>query len=102
MVPADSLTSEAPNKELKDLHSGLKMTESILLSTLGRNGLERFDPSEKGERFDPNLHEATFMTKMEDKEDGSVFNTVQKGFRLNGRVIRVRSTFELSLLTNIY
>ena len=29
------------------------------------------------------------MTKMEDKEDGSVFMTQQKGFVLNGRVVRV-------------
>jgi molecular chaperone GrpE len=102
-VPATSLTPEASNKELKDLHSGLKMTESILMQTLARNGLERFDPSEKGEKFDPNLHEATFMTKMEGKEDGTVFNTVQKGFRLNGRVIRVRtylSHWSLTLVTS--
>ena len=59
------------------------------MQTLKKHGLERFDPSEAGEKFDPNLHEATFMTKMEDKEDGSVFMTQQKGFLLNGRVIRV-------------
>ena len=65
------------------------MTERILMQTLKKHGLERFDPSEKGERFDPNLHEATFMTKVEGKEDGTVFMTQQKGFVLNGRVIRV-------------
>lgn len=59
------------------------------MQTLKKHGLERFDPSEKGERFDPNLHEATFMTKVEGKEDGTVFMTQQKGFVLNGRVIRV-------------
>lgn len=59
------------------------------MQTLAKHGLERFDPSEKGEMFDPNLHEATFMTKMEDMEDGTAFNTQQKGFKLNGRVIRV-------------
>lgn len=59
------------------------------METLKKHGLERFDPSEKGEKFDPNLHEATFQTKVEDKEDGTVFHTQQKGFVLNGRVIRV-------------
>ena len=95
-VPAASLSSEASNKDLKNLHGGLKMTESILMQTLARNGLERFDPSEREEKFDPNLHEAAFMTKIEGKEDGTVFNTVQKGFKLNGRVIRVCVPFDFA------
>lgn len=65
------------------------MTNTILMQTLKKHGLERFDPSEKGEIFNPNLHEATFQTKVEGKEDGSVFMTQQKGFTLNGRVVRV-------------
>lgn len=78
------------NKDLVNLYEGLKMTEQILMQTLKKHGLERFDPSEKGEKFDPNLHEATFQTPMEGKEDGTAFHTQQKGFLLNGRVLRVR------------
>ena len=63
------------------------MTDTILMQTLKKHGLERFDPD--GDKFDPNLHDATFMTKMEGKEDGSVFEVIQKGFTLNGRVVRV-------------
>ena len=59
------------------------------MQTLKKHGLERFDPSENGEQFNPNLHEATFQTPVEGKEHGSVFTTQQKGFILNGRVIRV-------------
>ena len=77
------------NAELNNLYQGLKMTESILMSTLKKHGLERFDPSINGEKFDPNLHDASFMTKVEGKPDGSVFETIQKGFLLNGRVVRV-------------
>ena len=65
------------------------MSESILMSTLKKHGLERFDPSVNGEKFDPNLHEAAFMTKVDGKDDGTVFETIQKGFLLNGRVVRV-------------
>ena len=65
------------------------MTDSILMQTLKKHGLERFDPSVEGEKFDPNLHDAQFMTKMEDKEDGTVFSTIQKGYILNGRVVKV-------------
>jgi molecular chaperone GrpE len=64
------------------------MTETILMQTLKKHGLERFDPSVEEEKFNPNLHEATFQTPVEGKEDGSVFTTQQKGFVLNGRVLR--------------
>ena len=64
------------------------MTDSILMQTLKKHGLERFDPSEASEKFDPNLHEATFMAPQAGREDGTVFHTQQKGFLLNGRVLR--------------
>lgn len=86
-VPADKLTSE--NQDLINLHSGLKMTETILMQTLKKHGVERYDPSETSEKFDPNKHEATFQVPQPDKPDGTVFHTQQKGFLLNGRVLRV-------------
>lgn len=93
-VPAEALAdaSEA-NKDLKDLHSGLKMTEEILLGTLKKHGMERFDPGAEEEgspkrKFDPNTMEATFQAPQPDKEDGTVFYTQQKGFTYNGRVLR--------------
>ncbi|KAJ9614143.1 GrpE, mitochondrial [Cladophialophora chaetospira] len=82
-------SSPEPNKDLQNLFSGLKMTEEILMTTLKKHGIERFDPLEGGGRkFDPNLDEATFFTKVEGKEDGDVFYTQSKGYRLNGRVVR--------------
>ena len=90
--PSSSLSDNLaipPNRDLLNLYSGLRMTEQILMSTLKKHGLERFDPSEKEESFNPNMHEATFQTKIEGKVDGTVFNTQQKGFLLNGRVVRV-------------
>lgn len=88
-VPAEAVAPESTNKDLKDLHNGLKMTETILMQALSKHGIMRFDPSLKNEKFDPNIHEASFMTKMEDKPDGTVFNTISKGYMLNGRIIRV-------------
>ncbi len=70
------------------------MTDTILMQTLKKHGLERFDPSAEGEMFNPNLHEATFQTKVDGKENGSVFMTQQKGFLLNGRVVRVCPEYE--------
>jgi molecular chaperone GrpE len=88
-VPKDALTPSDSNKDLVNLHGGLKMTEQIMMSSLQKHGLERFDPLEgEGRKFDPNQDEATFFSKQEGKEDGDVFYTQSKGFKLNGRVIR--------------
>ena len=89
LVPSDGEPHDT-TKDLVNLHDGLKMTEAILMQTLKKHGLERFDPSETQDHFDPNLHEATFQAPVPDKEDGAVFLTQQKGFILNGRVLRVR------------
>jgi molecular chaperone GrpE len=87
-LPESESTDDAPNKDLVNLHAGLKMTESILMATLKKHGLERFDPIDEGRKFDPRLDEATFMTKVQGREDGDVFHTQSKGFTLNGRVLR--------------
>jgi len=91
MVPEEKLNAKEKDEHLQDLislYDGLRMTESILMATLKKHGLERFDPSVDGERFNPNEHEATFMTPMEGREDNTVFHTQQKGFKLNGRILR--------------
>ena len=95
-MPAEKVGQSESNQELSNLYEGLKMTEAILMQTLKKHGLERFDPSVEGEPFNPNLHEATFQTKVDGKEDGSVFMTQQKGFLLHGRVVRVYFRFSSS------
>jgi molecular chaperone GrpE len=72
-----------------NLHQGLQLTEQVLLDTLKKHGVTRFDPAAEGAKFDPNRHEAVFHAPAEGKEDGVVFHTQQKGFDLNGRVLRV-------------
>lgn len=88
-VPADKLATTDKNDDIQDLvnlHEGLKMTETILMQTLAKHGLERLDP--QGDKFNPNEHEATFMAPQPDKENNTVFHVQQKGFKLNGRVLR--------------
>ncbi|KAI0181491.1 GrpE-domain-containing protein [Hypoxylon sp. FL1284] len=84
MVQATKDSNE--NKDLTNFYDGVKMTETNMLQTLSKHGLERFDPM--GDKFNPTEHEATFMTLMPDKEDNTVFNVMQKGFKLNGRLLR--------------
>ena len=91
IVSAEKLEASSKSEDAKDLvnlYDGLKMTENILMQTLKKHGLERFDPSVEGEKFNPNEHEATFMAPQPDKEDNTVFFVQQKGFKLNGRVLR--------------
>lgn len=81
-----STEEDNKNEDLINFYEGVKMTETNMLQTLQKHGLERFDP--EGEKFNPNEHEATFMTPMPGKEDNTVFHVQQKGFKLNGRVLR--------------
>lgn len=90
-VPEDVLAEARKNEtqtNLVNLYDGLKMIETILVGTCKKHGLERFDPSVNGEKFDPNMHEALFQTAIPGKTPGTVFATQQKGFLLNGRVLR--------------
>ncbi|KAL6910336.1 GrpE domain-containing protein [Trichoderma evansii] len=88
-VSADKLKAENKNEDLQELanlYEGLKMTENIFIQTLAKHGLERLEPD--GVKFNPNEHEATFMAPQPGKEDNTVFFVQQKGFKLNGRVLR--------------
>ncbi|KAJ5835916.1 GrpE nucleotide exchange factor coiled-coil [Penicillium robsamsonii] len=93
-VPAEKLAvaKTEENKDLHDLVAGLNMTQDILLNTLQKHGLERFDPAQKvdgkTQKFDANLHEATFMAPAAGLEDGDIMHVQSKGFKLNGRVLR--------------
>ncbi|KAJ5318874.1 hypothetical protein MYU51_012433 [Penicillium brevicompactum] len=93
-VPKDQLSAAKTeeNKSLHELVEGLEMTQRIMLSTLEKHGLERFDPGQlvegKAQKFDANLMEATFMAPSPNHENGDVMYVQSKGFRLNGRVLR--------------
>lgn len=86
-VPEDARADIENNKDLADFYNGLKMTETILLNTLKKHGLEKINPL--GQPFDPNKHEATSHAPMPDKEPNTVFVVEQTGFQLNGQTIRV-------------
>ena len=68
------------------LIEGSSATLKLLTTTLQRFGIEEVDP--EGEPFDPELHEAISVQPSEDVEPGSVVNVVQKGYTLNGRLLR--------------
>lgn len=68
------------------LLQGKEATLKQLLTILQRFGVEEVDPH--GEPFDPTLHEAMTVQPSADVEPGSVVTVFQKGYALNGRLLR--------------
>lgn len=77
-------TEEGP---LKNLAIGLEMTEKELMGAFERNGLRRVDPA-RGDKFDPNLHQAMMEQPADDVGAGSVLQVMQTGYELMGRLVR--------------
>lgn len=57
-----------------------------LRETLTRHGIEAVDP--KGEKFDPNVHEALSTQAVDGAESGLVVEVLQKGYRMGDQLIR--------------
>lgn len=68
------------------LAHGVLLVFRGLRETLKRNGIEQVDP--KGEKFDPNHHEALSTIPVEGAESGVVVEVVQKGYRFEDQLIR--------------
>jgi molecular chaperone GrpE len=68
------------------LIDGIRMVRQTLGETLARAGVEEYDPT--GEKFDPTWHEALATRSDEATEPGIVLETLEKGYRLNGQVLR--------------
>ncbi len=71
---------------VESLIEGSNATLKLLGSTLERFGIVEVDPA--GEPFDPEFHEAISMQPSDDVEPNSVVAVVQKGYTLNGRLLR--------------
>jgi molecular chaperone GrpE len=68
------------------LREGSTATLKLLASVLEQFGVVEIDPH--GEPFDPELHEAMTMQPSADAEPGSILTVFQKGYTLNGRLLR--------------
>ena len=71
---------------IESLIEGSNATLKLLGSTLERFGIVEIDP--EGEPFDPEFHEAISMQPSDEVEPNSVLKVVQKGYTLNGRLLR--------------
>lgn len=73
-------------EEDKAIADGLILVRTTLLSALGKWGLALIET--EGKEFDPSVHEACLMEESADVEVDTVAQELQKGYTLNGRVIR--------------
>lgn len=70
----------------KAMHEGIELTLKMFLDVLKKFNIEQLDPV--GEPFDPQYHEAMAMQESQDAEPGTVLAAIQKGYVLNGRLVR--------------
>lgn len=81
--------AEAPSEVVSPqeaLGRGVALVEAELRATLERAGVESYDPT--GDRFDPAWHEALSTQPREGTETGTVIETLERGYRLDGQVLR--------------
>jgi len=74
------------NESQKAVLEGVELTLKSLLDTLKKYQVETINP--EGEPFDPQLHQAMSMVPNPDVEPNTVLNVFQKGYTLNGRLVR--------------
>ena len=75
-------TTENPDS----MAEGIRLSLKLFVSTLEKAGIAIVDPL--GEPFDPQLHEAMAMVPNPDAEPNSVMDVMQRGYTLNGRLVR--------------
>jgi molecular chaperone GrpE len=71
---------------VKALIEGVELTERELLKALEKNGVRQFTP--RGEKFDPNFHQAMFEVPNASVPAGSIVEVVQPGYMIGDRVLR--------------
>jgi molecular chaperone GrpE len=74
------------NEAVQNIHHGVELTMKMLLDTLKKHGIQQIDPV--NENFDPAAHEAMAMQEATGTEPNKVLAVYQKGYLLNGRLIR--------------
>ena len=79
-------TADKSNKELAPLVEGIELTLKSLLDVVRKFGIEVV--GETHVPFDPSVHQAMTMLESEEFEPNQVMMVMQKGYTLNGRLLR--------------
>jgi molecular chaperone GrpE len=78
--------ANGPQADAKALLEGSEATLKLLARAFEKSGIEEVDPA--GQPFNPDLHEAMVAQESGDVPPNNVLHVIQKGYRLNGRLLR--------------
>ena len=79
-------SAQIEHEAIKPISEGIELTLKSFIDVLNKFNVERIDPA--GEPFDPQLHQAMTMIENIEMEPNSVMAVMQKGYTLNGRLVR--------------
>jgi molecular chaperone GrpE len=82
-----SAPKEISDPAFKNFVLGIEMTEKEMVLAFDKNGLKRIAPL-KGDKFDPNLHQAVTEVPGAGVEGGAIVSMMQTGYELFGRIVR--------------
>ncbi len=80
------MSASTSAENIDSLKEGMDLTLKKFSSTLEKFGVKVIDP--QGEKFNPELHEAVSVQEQKGVASGHVITVMQKGYELNGRLIR--------------
>ena len=80
------ISAAASAAEQESVREGMELTLKKLRDTLQKFGVTPIDPCD--EKFDPQRHEAVTMQDGAGAQPGTVLTVMQKGYELNGRLVR--------------
>lgn len=78
--------ADSGDEKVKPLYEGVELTLKGFMEIFNKFNIVQINPV--GEPFDPQCHEAMTMVENNDVEPNTVLAVMQKGYTLNGRVIR--------------
>ncbi|KAJ7155960.1 GrpE nucleotide exchange factor [Mycena crocata] len=78
--------TKTADEYLRELYTGVEITQRQLLQTLFKYHIKPFDPT--GDTFDPNRHEALYQAPIPGKTPGTVIDCQKIGFTIRDRVLR--------------
>lgn len=82
-IPKEALEAD---EALRNLATGVEMTERLLLGALERHQIKRIDA--QGQKFDSNLHQAMFEVPGSGQPAGTVVQVMENGYTIHDRLLR--------------
>jgi molecular chaperone GrpE len=80
------LAAQDEQADVGKLREGTELTLKLLTDVMTKQGVEQIDP--QGKPFNPEFHQAMTMQERDDVPPNTVVGVVQKGYTLNGRLLR--------------